>query len=124
VQLWSESFSADGLTSSRRDPTLRNLNRRALRTLYYWQLPPCNHKIFCQLRQGGTSRQLEEGRILHNIIAEQAHRNLLRVDISNLLPDLLVIDDRLHRMLRYSLGQRVGTGSHNKRRRPGRIGRP
>jgi len=55
-------------------------------------------------RQGYTpALLLEEGRILHNIIAEQAHRNLLRVDISNLLPDLLVIDDRLHRMLRYSL---------------------
>jgi DNA-binding response OmpR family regulator len=46
---------------------------------------------------------LEEGRILHNMIAEQAHRNLLRVDLSKLLPDLLEVDDRLHRMLRYSL---------------------
>jgi hypothetical protein len=46
---------------------------------------------------------LEEGRILHNVIAENVHRNLLSVDISNLLPDLLEVDDRLHRMLRYSL---------------------
>ena len=54
--------------------------------------------------QGYTpSMLLEETRMLHNAIAECTQDNLLTVDISTLLTDLIKMDDSLHRILRYSL---------------------
>jgi len=46
---------------------------------------------------------LEETRTLHRVIADCMQKNLLQIDISNLIPDLLEVHDRLHRMLEISL---------------------
>ena len=55
-------------------------------------------------QQGYTpSMLLEETRILHHVLADCVEKNLLQVDISNLLPDIAEVDDRVHRMLKYSL---------------------
>jgi DNA-binding response OmpR family regulator len=55
-------------------------------------------------QQGYTiSMLLEETRILHRVVADCMQKNLLLVDLSNLIPDLLEVHDRMHRMLQYSL---------------------
>ncbi len=55
-------------------------------------------------QQGYTiSMLLEETRILHRVVADCMQQNLLQIDIGNLIPDLLEIHDRMHRMLQYSL---------------------
>ncbi len=56
-------------------------------------------------RQQGYSvpMLLEETRILHRVIADCMQKNLLAIDVSNLIPDLIEIHDRMHRMLQYSL---------------------
>jgi len=46
---------------------------------------------------------LEETRILHRVVADCMQQNLLAIDISNLIPDLIEVHDRMHRMLQYSL---------------------
>jgi len=54
--------------------------------------------------QGYTpSMLMEEARILHKAIFECIQQNLLMVDISSLLTDLVKMDDTLHRVLRFSL---------------------
>jgi DNA-binding response OmpR family regulator len=45
---------------------------------------------------------LEETRILHRVVARCTQSNLLIVNVSNLVPDLLAIDDRIHEMLKHS----------------------
>jgi len=60
-------------------------------------------------QQGYTpSMLLEETRILHRAIANCVQSNLLMVDVSNLLPDLIEVDDRLHQILRYSMEALLG----------------
>ena len=60
-------------------------------------------------QQGYTpSMLLEETRILHRVIANCVQHNLLMVDVSNVLPDLIEVDDRLHQILRYSLEALLG----------------
>lgn len=51
---------------------------------------------------------LEETRILHHVISDCAQKNLLSVNLNNVLPDLVQVDDRLQRMLRYSLETFLG----------------
>jgi DNA-binding response OmpR family regulator len=46
---------------------------------------------------------LEETRILHRVIADCMQQNLLSIDISNVIPDLVEVHDRIQRMLQYSL---------------------
>ena len=46
---------------------------------------------------------LEETRILHRAVARCTQSNLLIVNVSNLVPDLIAIDDRIHEMLRHSI---------------------
>jgi len=46
---------------------------------------------------------LEETRILHRIIADCMQQNLLKIDISNLIPDLIEVHDRMHSLLQTSL---------------------
>ena len=52
---------------------------------------------------------LAEARILHQIVAKCAQDNLLTVDISNLIGDLVEIHDRLHEMLRESVEEFLRT---------------
>ncbi|HEV2397742.1 MAG TPA: response regulator [Candidatus Sulfotelmatobacter sp.] len=55
-------------------------------------------------QQGYTiSMLLEETRILNSVIANCMQSNLLQIDISNLIPDLIEVHDRMQRMLQYSL---------------------
>jgi len=55
-------------------------------------------------QQGYTVNMLlEETRILHRVVASCMQQNLLQIDISNLIPDLVEIHDRMHAMLQYSL---------------------
>jgi len=62
-------------------------------------------------QQGYTpSMLLEETRILHRVIADCVQHNLLLVDVSNVLPDLIEVDDRLHQILRYSMEALLGKG--------------
>jgi hypothetical protein len=55
-------------------------------------------------RQQGYSipMLIEETRVLHHVIAECAQHNLLLIDVSNLVPDLVAVDDTIHQMLRHS----------------------
>jgi DNA-binding response OmpR family regulator len=54
-------------------------------------------------KQGYTVPMLlEETRILHRAIARCTQSNLLVANVSNLLPDLIAIDDRIHEMLKHS----------------------
>jgi CheY-like chemotaxis protein len=46
---------------------------------------------------------LEEGRILHSIIADYTRRNLLMIEISFLIPDLNEVNDRIHRLVQESV---------------------
>jgi len=46
---------------------------------------------------------LEEGRILHFVLADYMRRNLLQVDISYLIPDLNDVNDRIHRLVHESV---------------------
>ena len=46
---------------------------------------------------------LEETRILHGVIADCMQKNLLSIDISNLIPDLIEVHDRMHSLLQTSL---------------------
>jgi DNA-binding response OmpR family regulator len=46
---------------------------------------------------------LEETRILHRVIADCMQSNLLKIDISNLIPDLIEVHDRMHSLLQTSL---------------------
>jgi len=55
---------------------------------------------------------LEETRILHHVISDCMQKNLLTIEISNLIPDLLEIDERMNRMLRCSLEAYLGDGEH------------
>jgi len=49
------------------------------------------------------SMLLEETRILHSVVADCMQKNLLSIDVSNLIPDLIEVHDRMQRMLQYSL---------------------
>jgi DNA-binding response OmpR family regulator len=49
------------------------------------------------------SMLLEETRLLHHVIAQCTQQHLQNIDISNLIPDLIEMDDRLHRLLKHSL---------------------
>ncbi len=46
---------------------------------------------------------LEETRILHRVIANCMQKNLMQIDISNLIPDLIEVHDRMQSMLQHSL---------------------
>ena len=46
---------------------------------------------------------LEETRILHRVIADCMQKNLLQIDISNLIPDLIEVYERMQAMLEHSL---------------------
>jgi hypothetical protein len=46
---------------------------------------------------------LEETRILHRVVADCMQRHLLSIDVSNLIPDLIEVHDRMQGMLQYSL---------------------
>ncbi len=46
---------------------------------------------------------LEETRILHRVIANCMQKNLMQIDISNLIPDLIEVYDRMQAMLQHSL---------------------
>jgi len=46
---------------------------------------------------------LEETRILHRVVADCMQQHLLSIDISNLIPDLIEVHERLQRLLQYSL---------------------
>jgi len=46
---------------------------------------------------------LEEARVMHRVIASCTQENLLAVDISMVLPDMLDVGDKLHLMSKYSL---------------------
>jgi len=55
-------------------------------------------------KQGySLSMLLEETRLLHHVIAQCTQQHLQSIDISNLIPDLIEMDDRLHRLLKDSL---------------------
>jgi DNA-binding response OmpR family regulator len=55
-------------------------------------------------QQGYTARLLvEETRILHQVIADCMQQNLLNIDISHLIPDLVEIHDRMNATLQLSL---------------------
>ena len=55
-------------------------------------------------KQGYTvSMLLEETRLLHAVIADYTQNVLLYVDVSYVIPDLIDVGDRLHRVLRASL---------------------
>jgi len=55
-------------------------------------------------RQGYTvSMLLEETRLLHAVIAEYTQKALLYVDVSYIIPDLIDVGDRLHRIQRASM---------------------
>jgi len=55
-------------------------------------------------KQGySLSMLLEETRLLHHVIAQCPQQHLQSIDISNLIPDLIEMDDRLHRLLKHSL---------------------
>jgi CheY-like chemotaxis protein len=55
-------------------------------------------------KQGySLSMLLEETRLLHHVIAQCTQQHLQNIDISNLIPDLIEMDDRLHRLLKHSL---------------------
>ncbi len=56
-----------------------------------------------RIQKYSLSMLLQETRILHRVIADYTQENLLMVDISNVLPDLVDVHDRLHLMLKYSL---------------------
>lgn len=46
---------------------------------------------------------LEETRILHRVVANCMQKNLMQIDISNLIPDLIEVHDRMQAMLQHSL---------------------
>lgn len=55
-------------------------------------------------QQGYTPTMLlEEGRILHRVIADHMQSNLLAVDISMILPDFIDVGNKLHLMSKYAL---------------------
>ncbi len=55
-------------------------------------------------KQGYTIPMLlEETRILHRVVADCMQQNLLSIDVSNLIPDLIEVHDRMQSMLQYSL---------------------
>jgi DNA-binding response OmpR family regulator len=55
-------------------------------------------------QQGYTTEMLlEETRILHRVIADCMQQNLLQIDISNLIPDLVEVHDRIQKSLQLSL---------------------
>jgi len=55
-------------------------------------------------QQGYTIRMLlEETRILHRVVADCMQNNLLLIDISNLIPDLIEVHDRMQALLQHSL---------------------
>jgi len=55
-------------------------------------------------QQGYTTKLLlEETRILHRVISDCVQKNLLHIDISNLILDLLEVHDRMETLLQYSL---------------------
>ena len=55
-------------------------------------------------QQGYTlSMLLEETRILNGVISNCMQNNLLQIDISNLIPDLIEVHDRMQAMLQHSL---------------------
>lgn len=62
-------------------------------------------------KQGYTiSMLLEETRILNSVIANCMQTNLLQIDISNLIPDLIEEHDRMQRILQFSLEAFLQTG--------------
>jgi ActR/RegA family two-component response regulator len=55
-------------------------------------------------KQGYTAKLLlEETRILHQVIADCMQQNLLNIDISHLIPDIVEIHDRMNATLQLSL---------------------
>ena len=55
-------------------------------------------------QQGYTTEMLlEETRILHRVIADCMQQNLLQIDISNLIPELVEVHDRIQKSLQLSL---------------------
>ena len=55
-------------------------------------------------QQGYTiPMMLEEARVLQLVLGDQVRRNLLTIDISLLIPDLMAISDRINRLLRESV---------------------
>lgn len=52
---------------------------------------------------------LEEARVLQLVLADHIRRNLLTIDISLLIPDLMAITDRVHRLLRESVAGFLAT---------------
>lgn len=55
-------------------------------------------------QQGYTiSMLLEETRILHRVTADCMQKNLLSIDLSYVIPDLVEVHDRMHALLQYSL---------------------
>ena len=76
-----------------------------------------SNEAYSSARMHGSQRRehgytlgmlLEETRILHHVISDFAQKNLLTIDLSHVLPDLVQVDDRLQRMLRYSLETFLG----------------
>ncbi len=61
------------------------------------------HGITRKKQKYTSSMLLEETRILHRRIADCMQRNLMTIDISNVLPDMVQVHDKLHLMLRYAL---------------------
>lgn len=76
-----------------------------------------SNEAYSSARKHGSQRRkhrytlgmlLEETRILHHVVTDFAQKNLLMIDLSHVLPDLVQVDDRLQRMLRYSLETFLG----------------
>lgn len=76
-----------------------------------------SNQAYSSARKHGSKRReqgytlgmlLEETRILHHVITGCAQTRLLSIDVSNMLTDLVQVDDRLQRMLRYSLETFLG----------------
>lgn len=76
-----------------------------------------SNEAYSSARMHGSQRRehgytlgmlLEETRILHHVVSDFAQKNLLTIDLSHMLPDLVQVDDRLQRMLRYSLETFLG----------------
>jgi DNA-binding response OmpR family regulator len=57
---------------------------------------------------------LEEGRVLHFVIADYMRRNLLQVDVSFLIPDLNEVSDRIHRLVQESVKAYLQTDQEPK----------
>lgn len=61
------------------------------------------HGITRRKQRYNIPLMLEETRILHRVIADYIQRNLIGIDISNLLPDLIDVENKIHLMQRCSV---------------------